>query len=103
MQIRKEVAPTLVIGSVLILGVIAAMVVTCLQIGDRRFHLTTVAILTTSGPLVARVFEGLVRRRQFLRDVDRTCLAAEDEVLISRTLPLVMPVVGALFAYSVML
>ena len=103
MHIRKEVAPTLVIGSLLILAVIAGMVITCLRIGDNRFHLTTVAILTTSGPLVARVFEGLVRRRQMLREVDRNCLAAEDEVLISRTLPLVMPVVGALFAYTVML
>jgi len=103
MQIRKEVAPTLILGTVLILAVIAGMVVICLKIGDNRFHLTTVAILTTSGPLVARIFEGLVRRRQIVRDVDRTCLAAEDEVLISRTLPLVMPVVGALFAYAVML
>ncbi|MSU88176.1 hypothetical protein GE300_00925 [Rhodobacteraceae bacterium 2CG4] len=103
MNIRKEIASVLIVGSLLILATIALMIVYCFAVSNRGVHLTVVAILTTSGPLVARVFEGLVRRRQIVRGVDRNCLAAEDEVLISRTLPLVMPVVGAIFAYAVML
>jgi hypothetical protein len=59
------------------------------------------AVLTTSGPLVARVFAGLVRRRQRLLNLDLESLEAEDEILIARSVPLAMPVIGTLFAYFV--
>lgn len=31
------------------------------------------------------------------------CLEADDEVLIARTVPLLMPIAGALFSYNVMM
>lgn len=103
MTIRKEVAPILIWGTAMMVALIAGLILYCLAIGNRAVHLSVVAILTTSGPLIARIFEGLVRRRQIVRDLDRTCLEAEDEILISRTVPLVMPVAGAMFAYAVMM
>ena len=103
MAIRREVTPIILTGVVLMVVGITALIVTCLSVGERGFHLAVVAILTTSGPLFARVFEGIVRRAQIKRGLARDGLEAEDEVLIARTAPLVMPVVGAMFAYSVMM
>ncbi len=103
MGIRRETAPVIVTGVVAMVLLIAGMIGLCLGIGERSYHLATVAILTTSGPLIARVFEGMVRRVHIKRGLVRDGLEAEDEILIARTVPLVMPVVGALFAYSVML
>lgn len=40
---------------------------------------------------------------QRVRALDSDCLAADDEVLIARTVPLLMPVAGAAFSFSVML
>jgi len=57
----------------------------------RPAALATLAILTTTGPLISRVFEGAVRRVQRVRALDMDCLTADDEVLIARTVPLLMP------------
>ena len=103
MKIRKPVRPLLVGGTALMAATIATMTLYCLWRGSLSIHLATLAILTTSGPLVARIFEGLVRRAQRLRDLDMNCLEADDEVLISRTVPLLMPVAGAIFSYNVMM
>lgn len=103
MSIRKGVATIIVSGVILMIAIMVGMILTCLSVNERSFHLAVIAILTTSGPLFARIFEGLVRRTQLIRGLDRDCLAAEDEILIARTVPLAMPVVGAMFAYSVMI
>jgi hypothetical protein len=88
-------------------GVVAALVVVmillCLSRGTLKVHIVTLALLTSSGPLVSRMLEGFVRRRQRLLGLDMNCLEADDEVLIARTMPLLMPVAGAFFSYSVML
>lgn len=103
MKIRRGVRGLLLGGTVLMFAVIAALMTYCLSRGTLSIHLATLAILTTSGPLVARVFEGLVRRRQRVRALEMDCLEADDEVLISRTVPLLMPIAGATFSYFVMM
>jgi hypothetical protein len=103
MAIRRETAGVIVSGVVIMVAIMAAMILLCLTVGERSYHLATVAILTTSGPLFARVFEGIVRRVQIRKGLPKDTIEAEDEVLIARCMPLVMPVVGAMFAYSVML
>jgi uncharacterized membrane protein len=103
MAIRKEVTPIILTGVISMAVLITVMILFCVSVGERGYHLATVAILTTSGPLFARVFEGVVRRSQIKQGLSRDGLEAEDEVLIARTAPLVMPVVGAMFAYSVMM
>jgi hypothetical protein len=45
--------------------------------------------------------EGLIRRRQRLLDLDMSCLAADNEVLVARIMPLFLPVIGTLFAWFV--
>jgi hypothetical protein len=52
---------------------------------------------------LSRLFEGMVRRRQRLRDLDMNSLAADDEILYARAVPLLMPIAGAAFAYSLMM
>jgi hypothetical protein len=89
-------------GTALIATVVLIMILLCLVRGELKVHLVTLALLTTSGPLVSRVFEGLVRRRQRLLGLEMNCLEADDEVLLARTVPLLMPVAGAFFSYSVM-
>lgn len=89
-------------GTALIAAVVLIMILLCLVRGELRVHLVTLALLTTSGPLVSRVFEGLVRRRQRLLGLEMNCLEADDEILLARTVPLLMPVAGAFFSYSVM-
>ncbi len=103
MTIRREVLKLIIWGVLIMMAIIFGMIMTCLTVGERGFHLAVIAILTTSGPLFARIFEGLVRRTHLTRGLDRDCIAAEDEILIARTVPLAMPVVGAMFAYSVMI
>lgn len=89
-------------GTALIATVVLIMILLCLVRGELKVHLVTLALLTTSGPLVSRVFEGLVRRRQRLLGLEMNCLEADDEILLARTVPLLMPVAGAFFSYSVM-
>ncbi|MBA3325425.1 MAG: hypothetical protein H0T41_09280 [Rhodobacteraceae bacterium] len=103
MTIRREMRGLLVAWTAVMAATIAAMVLYCFSRGSLSIHLATLAILTTSGPLVARVFEGWVRRRQRIRDLDMNCLAADDEVMFSRTVPLLMPIAGAMFSYFVMM
>lgn len=103
MSIRRELRGLLFGGTALMVAVILGMALYCTARGSLSIHLATLAILTTSGPLVARFFEGLVRRRQRVRGLEMNCLAADDEVLIARTVPLLMPVAGASFSYFVML
>lgn len=103
MMIRKELRWFLFGWTALMVFGIAAMILYCMFRGGLSIHLATLALLTTSGPLVARTFEGIVRRRQRLRGLDMDCLAADDEVLYSRTVPLVMPIAGAMFSYFVMM
>lgn len=103
MNIRRELRWLLFGGTAMMFAVIAAMMLYCLSRGSLQVHLATLAILTTSGPLIARVFEGLVRRVQRKRGLEMNDLAADDEVLLARTTPLLMPVAGAAFSYFVML
>ena len=78
---------------VMALGV-ASLMGYCLMLDMQSVHLAVLAVLTTSGPLVARIFAGLVRRRQRLLRLDLDSLEAEDEILIARSVPLAMPVIG---------
>lgn len=103
MTIRKPLRPLLFGGIALMFAIIGAMMAYCLFRATFSIHLATLAILTTSGPLVARLFEGLVRRRQRVAGLEMNCLEADDEVLIARTVPFLMPVSGAFFSYFVML
>ncbi len=103
MKIRRGMRRLILGGTALMAVVIGGMMSYCLFRSELAIHLTTLTLLTTSGPLVARVFEGLVRRRQRMRDLAMDCLEADDEVLIARTVPLVMPIAGAAFSYFVML
>lgn len=103
MYIRREIAPLIIWGVIVMTVIIVGMIVTCLVVSERGFHLAVIAILTTSGPLFARVFEGVVRRAQIIRSLERDGIEAEDEILIARTVPLIMPVVGAAFAFAVMM
>jgi hypothetical protein len=103
MRIRPELRPLLYWGCALTVAVILGMIALCLWRGNLRVHIATLALLTTTGPLIARVFEGLVRRVQRRRGLSMDCLEADDEVLLARTAPLVMPIAGALFSYTVMM
>jgi hypothetical protein len=62
MRIRRELRPLLYWGCALTVAVILGMIALCLWRGNLRVHIATLALLTTTGPLIARVFEGLVRR-----------------------------------------
>jgi hypothetical protein len=90
-------------GTILIVAVVGGMMAYCWWRGALAVHLATLAILTTSGPLIARVFEGLVKRRQRTSGLDLGSLEADDEILFSRCVPLLMPVAGAAFSYWVMM
>lgn len=103
MRIRRDLRPLLLWGTGVTLGVILGMIAICLAYNNLRIHIATLALLTTSGPLLARVFEGLVRRVQRMRGLSMDCLEADDEVLFARTFPLVMPIAGALFSYTVIM
>ncbi len=103
MTLRGEVRSLLFGGTALMAAAVGGMMLYCLSHDDLRVHLATLAILTTSGPLISRVFEGLVKRRQRLRDLDMNTLAADDEILVARTVPLLMPIAGAAFSYWVMM
>jgi hypothetical protein len=103
MHVRAELRWLLAGGTAAMTATIGAMMLYCVSRGALQVHLATLAILTTSGPLVGRVFEGLVRRRQRVRGLEMDDLAADDEVLIARTVPLLMPVAGATFSYFVMM
>lgn len=102
MRIRTGVRGLLLGGVLAIVLCVIGAIAMCLWLGDYRIHLVTLALLTTTGPLIARVFEGFVRRAQRVCGLPMDCLEADDEVLIARTVPLVMPVAGALFAFTVM-
>lgn len=102
LKMRPEMRGMLIGATVTIGVLIAAMILLCLFRGTLKVHIVTLALLTTSGPLVSRALEGMVRRRQRLRGLDMNCLEADDEVLIARTMPLVMPLAGAFFSYTVM-
>ncbi|MEM8570871.1 MAG: hypothetical protein AAGG56_08160 [Pseudomonadota bacterium] len=82
---------------------VLALMLYCIAVDMMSVHLAVLAVLTTTGPLVSRVFEGLIRRRQRVLGLDMNCLEADDEVLIARTLPLALPVVGTIFAWFVIL
>jgi hypothetical protein len=103
MTLRPEVRPLLVGGTLLLTAFVGGMLFYCWWRGVLAVHLATLAILTTSGPLIARVFEGLVKRRQRIRGLDMNSLEADDEVLVSRTVPLLMPIAGAAFSYWIMM
>lgn len=103
MHIRPQIRNTLLAGIACTLGLSLALLAYCLAVDSMSVHFAVLAILTTSGPLIARVFEGLVRRRQRLAGLDLGCLAADDEVLVARTVPLALPVIGAFWAYLIVL
>lgn len=103
MRIRPELTRLLWIGSGLMVAFVALLMGYCVVADMRSVHLAVIAVLTTSGPLIARVFEGLVRRRQRLAALEMNCLEADDEVLLARTVPLAVPVIGTLFAFFVVL
>jgi hypothetical protein len=102
-MVRREMRAMLVGGTAVMALGVACLMGYCLMLDMKSVHLAVLAVLTTSGPLVARIFSGLVRRRQRLLRLDLDSLEAEDEVLIARSLPLAMPVIGTLFAYLVVL
>ncbi len=79
------------------------MILYCLAADMSSVHLAVLAVLTTTGPLIARVFDGLVRRRQRLLELDMSCIEADDEVQVARVSPLALPVIGTLFAWFVVL
>ncbi len=103
MHIRPELKRLLWIGSGMMAALVAILMAYCVLADMRSVHLAVIAVLTTSGPLVARVFEGLVRRQQRVAELEMNCLEADDEVLLARTLPLAVPVIGTLFAFFVVL
>ena len=103
MTVRREILPMLAGGTLVMVLLVLTLMGYCLMLDMKSVHLAVLAVLTTSGPLVARVFSGLVRRRQRILHLDLDSLEAEDEILIARSLPLAMPVIGTLFAYLVVL
>lgn len=103
MTIREDLRGLLWAGTVATLAAAALLLLYCHLADSRTVHLAVLAILTTSGPLLARVFEGLVKRRQRMRGLDLNCLAADDEILVARTVPLALPVIGAVWAFLVVL
>jgi hypothetical protein len=102
LKLRREMRSLLIGATGAVVVLIVVMILLCLFRGTLRVHVVTLALLTTSGPLVSRALEGAVRRRQRLKELDMNCLEADDEVLIARTMPLAMPLAGAFFSYSVM-
>ncbi len=103
MRIRRELRAMLVWGLAGMALLVALMMAYCLAADMTSVHLAVLAVLTTTGPLIARAFEGLVRRRQRLLGLDMNCLEADDEVLVARVAPLALPVIGTLFAWYVVL
>ena len=103
MTVRPEIRSILIAGTLAMALGVACLMGYCLMLDMQSVHLAVLAVLTTSGPLVARIFSGLVRRRQRILHLDLDSLEAEDEILIARSLPLAMPVIGTLFAYLVVL
>ncbi|WP_111430071.1 hypothetical protein [Rhodobacteraceae bacterium DSL-40] len=103
MHIRPELK-RLILGHILaMVAFVAALMLYCLALDMQSVHLAVLAVLTTTGPLVSRIFEGLIRRRQRVLGLPMDCLEADDEVLLARTLPLALPVIGTLFAWFVVL
>lgn len=103
MHIRPELK-RLILGHILAMAAfVAALMLYCLALDMQSVHLAVLAVLTTTGPLVSRIFEGLIRRRQRVLGLPMDCLEADDEVLLARTLPLALPVIGTLFAWFVVL
>jgi len=102
LKMRPGMRGLLIASTATVLVLIAVMIWLCIEKGTVRVHIVTLALLTTSGPLVSRMLEGFVRRRQRVLGLEMNCLEADDEVLIARTMPLLMPVAGAFFSYSVM-
>jgi hypothetical protein len=103
MHIRRELRPVLIRGMIAMAMLVALMMFYCLAADMMSVHLAVLAVLTTTGPLISRVFEGLVKRKQRLRGLDMNCLEADDEVLVARVAPLALPVIGTLFAWFVVL
>jgi hypothetical protein len=103
MRIRGELRAMLLWGLIGMALLVALMMSYCLAADMTSVHLAVLAVLTTTGPLIARAFEGLVRRRQRLLGLDMNCLEADDEVLVARVAPLALPVIGTLFAWYVVL
>lgn len=101
MKMRKGVRGLLVASTVIVVALIAVMIWLCIVRGTVRIHVITLALLTTSGPFVSRALEGFVKRRQRMLGLDMDCIEADNEMLIARTMPLLMPVAGAFFSYSV--
>ena len=103
MHIRRELQLVLIAGLIGMVLLVALLMFYCLAADMTSVHLAVLAVLTTTGPLIARVFEGLVRRRQRLLGLDMNCLEADDELLVARVAPLALPVIGTLFAWFVVL
>ncbi|MER2508608.1 hypothetical protein [Amaricoccus sp.] len=103
MTIRPALRPVLFGGAAVIICVVAGMMAYCLSHRVQAIHLATLALLTTSGALVSRIFEGLAQRRQRRSGLDMQCVAADDELLFARSVPLVVPIAGALFSYYIMM
>ena len=66
MHIRRELQLMLIAGLIGMVLLVALLMFYCLAADMTSVHLAVLAVLTTTGPLIARVFEGLVRRRQRL-------------------------------------
>ncbi len=103
MVLRPGVRPVILASTALMVTAVGGMMLYCLFHNNLHVHVATLAILTTSGPLLSRVFEGLVTRQQRLHGLDMNTLAADNEMLWARTVPLLMPIAGSGFAYWVMM
>ncbi|WP_424932976.1 hypothetical protein [Amaricoccus macauensis] len=103
MRIRSQMKRLIWLHCLGMLAVVLGLMGYCIALDTMSVHLAVLAVLTTTGPLVSRVFEGLIRRRQRVLGLDMNCLEADDEVLIARTLPLALPVIGTIFAWFVVL
>lgn len=103
MRIRSPMKRIIRVHCLGMLVLVLVLMSYCIALDTMSVHLAVLAVLTTTGPLVSRIFEGLIRRRQRILGLDMNCLEADDEVLVARTLPLALPVIGTIFAWFVVL
>lgn len=103
MRIRPQLKRLIWFHCLGMFALVAVLMAYCIALDTMSVHLAVLAVLTTTGPLVSRIFEGLIRRRQRVLGLEMNCLEADDEVLVARTLPLALPVIGTIFAWFVVL
>jgi hypothetical protein len=103
MHIRPQMKRIIWLSCLGMAVLVAALMGYCMALDMMSVHLAVLAVLTTTGPLVSRILEGLIRRRQRVLGLEMNSLEADDELLVARTLPLALPVIGTLFAWFVAL